>query len=337
MAINNTDTTTNVPQFFGFMRFNGDPVRPVLGAEITPPIFGVPTVTTLSTPKEIGPNFITVRYQINSDNGSMPTEFGLCYSTNPNVTINDSKKISSHLGLGAYVYSLTNLQEGTTYYIRAYAINEYGVGYGEEIAVTTSTRLFENGYEYVDLGLSVKWATMNVGATSPEGYGDYFAWGETEPKEIYEWSTYKWCEGTYNSQIKYNNHSSYGRVDNKTTLELSDDVAHANWGGSWRMPTDAEMTELRNNCTWTWFIQNGVNGYKVTSKNNGNSIFLPAAGYRNDNSVYSVGSHGYYLSSSLNTDSPDRARLLLINPSGVYRDYGYRRCGMSIRPICIIQ
>ena len=178
---------------------------------------------------------------------------------------------------------------------------------------------------------------MNVGATSPEDFGDYFAWGETEPKEIYEWSTYKWCNGTYNSQIKYNNNSSYGIVDNKTTLELNDDVAHANWGGSWRMPTDAEMTELRNNCTWTWTIQNGVNGYKVTSKNNGNSIFLPAAGYRNDNSVYSVGSHGYYLSSSLNTDSPDRARLLLINPSGVYRDYGYRRCGRSIRPICIIQ
>ena len=240
----------------------------------------------------------------------------------------------SYLGLGGYVHSLTNLQEGTTYYIRAYAINKYGVGYGEEIAVTTSTRLYENGYEYVDLGLSVKWATVNVGATSPEDCGDYFAWGETEPKEVYDWSTYKWCNGTYNSQIKYNNNSSYGRVDNKTTLELSDDVAHANWGGNWRMPTDAEMTELRNNCTWTWTIQNGVNGYKVTSKNNSKSIFLPSAGYRNDNLSYDIGSHGYYLSSSLNTDSPDRARLVLFHTTGVYRDYGYRRCGRTVRPIC---
>ena len=331
MAINSTDTTTNVPQFHGFMRYNGDPVRPVLGKEITPPVLGVPTVTTDSMPAEIGPDYIRVTYDIHSDNGSMPTEFGLCYSTNPNVTINDSKKISSYLGLGGYVYSLTNLQEGTTYYIRAYAINKYGVGYGEEIAVTTSTRLYENGYEYVDLGLSVKWATMNVGATSPEGYGDYFAWGETEPKEVYDWSTYKWCEGTYNSQIKYNNNSSYGRVDNKTTLELSDDAARANWGGSWRMPTDAELTELQEQCTWTWTTLNGVNGNKITSKRNYRSIFLPAAGLRYENSLYYVGISGYYWSSLLIADNSYDAWRVYFNAS--YAG-GYRNSGLSVRPVC---
>ena len=162
-------------------------------------------------------------------------------------------------------------------------------------------------HEYVDLGLSVKWATCNVGASKPEEYGDYFAWGETQPKSTYNWSTYKYCNGSYNTLTKYNNSSSYGTVDNKTQLELSDDAARANWGGSWRMPTRAEQGELRENCTWTWTTQNGVNGYKVTSKKNGNSIFLPAAGYRDVSSLSNAGSYGDYWSSSLFSGSPSRA------------------------------
>ena len=162
-------------------------------------------------------------------------------------------------------------------------------------------------HEYVDLGLSVKWATCNVGASKPEEYGDYFAWGETQPKSTYNWSTYKYCNGSYNTLTKYNNSSSYGTVDNKTKLELSDDAARANWGGSWRMPTRAEQGELRENCTWTWTTQNGVNGYKVTSKKNGNSIFLPAAGYRDVSSLSNAGSYGDYWSSSLFSGSPSRA------------------------------
>ena len=144
------------------------------------------------------------------------------------------------------------------------------------------------------MGLSVKWADRNVGASKPEEYGDYFAWGETEPKSTYSWSTYKWCNGSETTLTKYNTNSSYGTVDNKTILDLSDDAARANWGGSWRMPTDAELTELREQCTWTWTTQNGVNGYKVTSKSNGNSIFLLAAGFRHNSGLYSAGSYGYY-------------------------------------------
>ena len=146
-----------------------------------------------------------------------------------------------------------------------------------------------NGHEYVDLGLSVKWATCNVGAESPEDYGDYFAWGETTSKSTYNLSTYKYCNGSSTTLTKYNTSSSYGTVDNKTQLDLTDDAARANWGGSWRMPTYAEWTELCEQCTWTWTSQNGVKGYKVTSKSNCNSIFLRATGYRIDSSLYDAG------------------------------------------------
>ena len=191
----------------------------------------------------------------------------------------------------------------------------------------------ENGYEWVDLGLSAKWATCNVGANKPEGYGDYFAWGETQPTDYYDWGIYKWCNGSYNTLTKYNYSSSYGTVDNKTQLELSDDAARANWGSSWRMPTDAEFTELREKCTWTWTTQNGVNGYRVTSKSNGNSIFLPAAGYCLD-MPNGAGSKGNYWSSSLYTDYPYFAWSVGFDSSGVRRNYSHRYCGVSVRPVC---
>ena len=196
-----------------------------------------------------------------------------------------------------------------------------------------------NGHEYVDLGLSVKWATCNVGATKPEEYGDYFAWGEVEPKEVYDWSTYKWCNGSYDSLTKYNNSSSYGIIDNKTVLDASDDAATANWGGAWRMPTKEEQDELRENCTWTWTTENGVNGYRVTSNKEGytdKSIFLPAAGYRDDSSLNSAGSYGFYWSGSLLTltDYPYNAYELDFNSGSVYWSSSGRGCGQSVRPVC---
>ena len=205
------------------------------------------------------------------------------------------------------------------------------------IAPNTGATGSENGYEYIDLGLSVKWATCNVGASSPEEYGDYFAWGEMQPKSNYDWSTYKWCNGSYDTPTKYCTNSMYGTVDNKTTLELSDDVARANWGGSWRMPTDAELTELREQCTWTWAAQNGVYGYKVTSKKSGytnKSIFLPAAGYHGGSSLNLAGSYGDYWSSSLSTDYPSDAFSLYFNSSNVDRDWSHRCYGLSVRPVC---
>ena len=202
---------------------------------------------------------------------------------------------------------------------------------------TTLVARFEKiKHEAIDLGLpsGIKWATMNVGATSPEDYGGYYAWGETEEKSNYSWSTYKWCNGSYDTMTKYCTNSKYGTVDNKTVLDPDDDVAHVKWGGSWRMPTNAEQDELRNNCTWTWTTQNGVNGYKVTSKTNGNSIFLPAAGHRSGTYLDDSWSYGYYWSSSFYEDYSYNAYNLNFD-SGYFgwNRYYYRCSGFSVRPV----
>ena len=238
--------------------------------------------------------------------------------------------------LGTTVFEYTN---SCPIYVPAQSVDAYKTAdgwseYADRIQAIPDT------HESVDLGLSVKWATCNVGADTPEGYGDYYAWGETETKSNYSWSTYEWCNGSYNTMTKYSNNSSYGYngfTDNKTVLDPEDDAAHVNWGGSWRMPTDAEWTELRNNCTWTWTTQNGVNGYRVTSNKTGytdKSIFLPAAGYRNDASLYTVGTRGLYWSSSLSTDSPYGAWSVDFYSSSVCRyDYVDRSSGFSVRPV----
>ena len=190
----------------------------------------------------------------------------------------------------------------------------------------------QGGIYAVDLGLSVKWASCNVGANKPEEYGDYFAWGEVKPKEDYDWSTYKHCRGSYDSMTKYCTSSSYGIVDNKTVLDPSDDAATVNWGGSWRMPTRAEQDELRKKCKWTWTSQNGVKGYKVIGRN-GNSIFLPAEGYMFEGTLNKAGSYGGYWSSSLDT-SPDFAYYVLFDSDLVDRYFSNRYYGLAVRPVC---
>ena len=186
----------------------------------------------------------------------------------------------------------------------------------------------------VDLGLpsGTLWADRNVGADAPEAYGDYFAWGETEPKDYYDWSTYKWCNGSYDTQTKYCTSSYFGTVDNKTTLDLEDDAAYVNMGSDWRMPTYAEMQELMNNCTTTWTTQNGVYGRKVTGKN-GNSIFLPAAGYREYSSLYNAGSDGDYWSSSFYEFSPYDAYELYFLSVNCGWSSNYRYYGQSVRAV----
>ncbi len=194
------------------------------------------------------------------------------------------------------------------------------VAYSEYVSDIDSVKFIElnNGHEYVDLGLSVKWATCNVGATAPEEYGDYFAWGETTTKSSYTSINY-----TY--------------FLNPTTLPLSADAARVNWGGSWRMPTVAEQDELRNtdNCIWIWIAQNGVYGYKVISKKNGNSIFLPQAGYRNNSDLNDPGTIGYYWSSSLIPNGSNYAYYLCFSWGSVHRgEFDYRHSGLSVRAVC---
>ena len=209
-------------------------------------------------------------------------------------------------------------------------------------ALTAAAQNTESGHEWVDLDLpsGLKWATCNVGATAPEEYGDYYAWGETETEDNYSWDTYKFTTDGGSTFTKYNTKSSYGTVDGKTTLDSEDDAATVNWGGKWRMPTDDEWTELRNECTWTWVEgYNGTdkNGYEVTSKTNGNSIFLPAAGYRYDVSLYDAGSYGGYWSSSLYTGGfPYHAWGVYFCSDNVSGDDNNRHDGQSVRPVCQI-
>lgn len=186
----------------------------------------------------------------------------------------------------------------------------------------------------VDLGLSVKWAPYNVGATSETEYGDYFAWGEVTPKTTYSWSTYAW--GTaYNALTKYNNKSSYGTVDNKTSLDPEDDAAHVNMGGTWRMPTAAEFQELIDNTTHAWVTNykgSGVNGFTFTG--NGNTIFLPAAGYRSGTGLSYQGTYGNYWSSSLYESSPGYGRDLYFDSGGDVDVYDCNRFfGLSVRAV----
>ena len=181
--------------------------------------------------------------------------------------------------------------------------------------------------EAIDLGLSVKWASFNVGASKPEGYGDYFAWGETEPKAKYDWSTYEWCNGTASTITKYNSE------DGKTILDPVDDAAFANLGGEWRTPKRNEWEELNSLCTWKWQAQNGVGGYKVTGPN-GNSIFLPAAGLWSwNNNAPGSFTYGYYLSSSANAADP-RYPWGVRFASGFHKSEDcYRVNGESVRPV----
>ena len=219
---------------------------------------------------------------------------------------------------------------GETVFARHNVVN---MGTVEETA--TAVTWVRSEQEYVDLGLSVKWATMNVGATSPEDYGDYFAWGETSTRDAYSWGTYKWCDANNNySMTKYND------FDGKTILDASDDAAHINWGSAWRMPTYEEMDELCNtqNCKWEWTTQNNVKGYLVTSKKadfTDKSIFFPAAGGYNGSTNGEAGAYGYYLTASRNV-SPYYARYMDFASDYVGFGYGgefYRYTGYPVRPV----
>lgn len=186
-----------------------------------------------------------------------------------------------------------------------------------------------NGHEWVDLGLpsGTLWATCNVGASSPEEYGDYFAWGETKPKSTYDWSTYFDTNDNGMTYQKYNNESG------KTELDLSDDAATANWGEGWRMPSEEQQDELREKCSWTWTQKNGVNGYEVKSKTNGCSLFLPAAGGRKGSGLDGAVSYGSYWPRSFGASNSYYVCNLFFDSSSVSGLASIRCCGQSVRPV----
>ena len=298
----------------------------------TPPVTELPTVVTAEV-SEITANSAVCGGEVTNDGGAEVIERGICWGTNANPTLNDNH-VAAGIGTGAFTAMMESLEANTIYHVCAYATNEAGTAYGLDREFTTLSGGGGSGdHEYVDLGLpsGLLWATCNVGANSPEECGDYFAWGETRPKDYYEWSTYQYCMGSCTTLTKYCYQSSYGYngfTDNLTTLQPGDDAATANWGGGWRMPSHEDWVELYDNTSHTW-----VNGMLFTASN-GNNLFLPAAGSRWEDNHYDLGMDGAYWSSSLYTGYPyDGAwyfdcSSIYCGVSNINRD-----CGFPVRPV----
>ena len=196
-----------------------------------------------------------------------------------------------------------------------------------------------NGHDYVDLGLpsGTMWATCNVGASKPEGYGNYYAWGETSTKSIYNWETYKYANGSQFKLTKYCNQSDHGNngfTDKLTTLQGGDDAATVNWGSGWQMPSRTQWVELRNNTTNKWTTRNGVKGRLFTSKKNGQTLFFPAAGDRWGSEFRGANSSIYWSRSlATGTDQQYGAWSLILNDGACFTDYYGRAMGCSVRPV----
>lgn len=194
--------------------------------------------------------------------------------------------------------------------------------------------------QWVDLGLpsGLLWATCNLGANSPEEYGDYYAWGETKPKSTYDWSTYKYCNGSYGQITKYCTNQRSGNngfTDNLTTLQAMDDISTQLLGTEARLPTKDEWEELIGGCTVEWITMNGVHGCRCTSNANGNSLFLPTAGcrYEYDNDLTDIFSEGAYWSSLLSSSNSNWAWAFRFNSTGSEMQYTPRYEGLSVRAV----
>ena len=302
----------------------------------------VPVVLTMGTPlpqlsvTTVEPTDITttsavVGSTVTIGEGNQIYVRGVCWGTEEMPT-KDGSHISGEAVVGSQSVTLEGLTPGTTYYVRAYMVTDYGLAYGNQQSFTTE-------HEFVDLGLpsGTLWAMCNVGANAPEDYGSYFSWAETQPKSNYKWSSYIYCcNGTNTSLTKYCYDANYGCdgfTDDLTILQAGDDAATANWGDGARIPTNDEWQELIDNTTYTWINLNNIYGCLFTASN-GNSIFLPAAGYLwGNNMPGGVGLAARYWTSSLDPDLSDYASGTELC-SNVYSVYYYSRAyGLSVRPV----
>ena len=320
---------------YGYMYYSTRAMPVMLTFNMQPPTPQL-TVTT-AEPTEITAISAVSGGSITSNDGSyvFVLEKGICWATHPNPMVMNDSFTQKGNGPDDFTTEMTDLVPNTEYYVRAYAVTLDGTFYGGELNFTTLNN-GNNDHDFVDLGLpsGTLWATCNVGANIPEEYGDYFAWGETQPKEYYDWSTYQYCNGSENTLTKYCSCSNYGYngfTDDLTILLSEDDAATAAWGADWRMPSKEEWQELCNNTTCTWTTQNGVSGRLFTASN-GNSIFLPIAGGNLWGSHFD--DYGNYWSSSLYTDESDKA--WYISFTSYYCSVGYghnRRYGYPVRAV----
>ena len=286
---------------------------------------------------DISYNFATITSTIKTDEFDERENLfvGIAYSTSASLqsegTLYSEKFSVKDLAGGMFTVELNDLSDNTVYYYASFTEVKGVYVFSETKSFSTRERLVSE-IEAVDLGLSVKWADCNVGASSPEDFGGYYAWGEVEGKSDYSWKTYKWCNGSNDTMTKYCTYSSNGVVDNKIVLESKDDVAQVEWGGDWRMPTYLEMKELKDKCSWTWSSIKGVNGYVVTGPS-GNSIFLPAAGDCNGTGLNGSRSNGYYWTAMLQWNNICYSYSLYFHSGNVYLDGNLRYSGHSIRPV----
>lgn len=295
-------------------------------------------VTTYE-PQDITQTTATIKGEVDVVVGGITvTDMGVCWGTSKNPTVSDNHMSGNAKGT-TFTCTITGLEPDTKYHVRVYASNGSEFYYGIDKSFTTEGNSGGGdggNHAWVDLGLpsGTLWATCNVGAVMPYEYGHYFAWGETERKEVYDWSTYKWCNGDSDQLTKYcysASHGYNGFTDNLTILQSGDDAATVNWGNGWRTPTKEQWEELKNNTANAWTTQNDV--YGQIFYGNGRSLFLPAAGTRCGSELDGAGSRSYYWSSSLYADRPSNAWLFYFNSGGCYMYYNYRSNGRSVRAV----
>ena len=313
-------------------RYIGQTVRPVCTSDswigITSIIFDKDSIVLLADPESNDFEEATLKFCLMSDNVEYDyyKKFVTWTSGDESVAIVDSNgKIQA-------------VSEGKTTVTASY--NGISASCSVIVAgVEYDNTGYENGYGYVDLGLSVMWGSMNVGASQKEGFGNYYAWGETEPQTGYEWSTYSFrISGDWGEDFKFSKYDLSDGGDGKTTLEPEDDAAHIQWKGNWRIPTSDEISEMIDNCKWKWITRNGVNGFRVSSLKSGFegiSIFIPAAGYHYSYSNIPIDENtfGYYLSGSLASESQS-VQVLLIASTNNSVELMSRCYGFPVRAVC---
>ncbi len=257
---------------------------------------------------------------VSSDGGSEVYSRGVCWSVNPNPTLNDDFTTQG-AGLGEFTCNINELTPNTIYYVRAFATNDIGTSYGEAVSFITLEEEEEgtiNGYEYVDLGLpsGLKWATCNIGASAPNESGDYFAWGEINPK----------------AEFTEANCTSYGLNMEDIAGDPQYDAARANWGATWKVPSKKDFEELMNECTWEWMVINGKGCKKVTGSN-GNYIILPITGYKYGTSSY-MDDFGYYWTSTpISTYEQFSYDFFFDQEYNLSMGFDERCYGQAIRPV----